>query len=261
MKKEKDLYKIIFSFSLFFLLILPSSLAFTHTSVSTMILPRSSLSTTPYEYYTYDTMTALLLNLSQAYPEIMTLTSIGTTYEGREIWMVKLSDNVTTEEDEPGVLLMGAHHGNEKPSFEVLIYFIKYIVETYQMENTDTDKDGTINEDPIDGIDNDNDGVTDEDPVEERVRDVLGNTEIYIIPMVNPDGVEYGWRKNREPNYGADGKSTSITSYGVDLNRNYGYMWNIVYLFPKNYFLEYLLDDESWNYRGEKPCKGLCRNT
>ncbi|MDI6917955.1 MAG: M14 family zinc carboxypeptidase [Thermoplasmatales archaeon] len=39
--------------------------------------------------------------------------SIGTTYEGREIWVVKISDNPNTDEsDEPDVLYMGAHHGN-----------------------------------------------------------------------------------------------------------------------------------------------------
>lgn len=236
-----------------FVVALPAFTATLEKSYDSLPIPMGPLNTAPYEYYTYDNMTKLLINLSQNNPDIMSLTSLGTTYEGRDIWMVKLSDNVEAEEHEPGVLLMGAHHGDEKPSFEVLIFFINYVIETYRMEDTDSDGDGVINEDPIDGLDNDNDGVVDEDPVEHRVRDVLGSTEIYLIPMVNPDGVEYGWRKNREPNYGADGQSDTITSYGVDLNRNYGYMWNIVYLFPENYFLDYILDEESWIYRGEQP--------
>lgn len=206
-----------------------------------------------YEYYTYSTMTNLLQNLSENYSDIMSLSSLGKTYEGRDIWLVKLSDHVETDEDEPEVLLMGAHHGNEKPSFEVLIYFINYVLERYSLENTDDDDDGQINEDPIDGFDNDNDGLTDEDASEERVRNVLDSTEIYLIPMVNPDGVEFDWRKNREPNYGPDGESDEITSYGVDLNRNYGYMWNIVNFFPENYFLEYITDETTWVYRGEEP--------
>ena len=46
-------------------------------------------------------------------PDIMKLESYGKTYEGREIWVVKISDNVDIDEQEPGVLFMGAHHGNE----------------------------------------------------------------------------------------------------------------------------------------------------
>ena len=208
--------------------------------------------TMPYEYYNYSSMTQVLNELAADNPDIMSLTSIGVTYEGRDIWMVKLSDNVNVEEDEPGVLLMGAHHGNERPSFEVPIYFIKHICEKYNQENTDDDNDGLINEDIIDGIDNDADGLLDEDPSEDRVREVLEKTEIYLIPMVNPDGVEYGWRKNREPNYGPDGESNIITSYGVDLNRNYGYAWYYPDIFPDKYYYEYITDDNTWVYRGEE---------
>lgn len=208
---------------------------------------------TLYEYYTYDNMTSLFHNLAQNHSDIMQLSSIGKTYEGRDIWLVKLSDNVEIDEDEPSVLLMGAHHGNEKPSYEVLIYFIQYVLDRYGGPDIDDDGDGEINEDIIDGFDNDGDGEIDEDPSEKRVTDVLDSTQIFLIPMVNPDGVEYGWRKNRAPNYGEDGNSDSITSIGVDLNRNYGYMWNIVYLFPDNYHFEWITNDESWTYRGEEP--------
>jgi len=91
----------------------------------------------PYHYFTYQEMTDLLHDLEDVYSDIMSLESIGVTYEGRDIWMVKLSDNVEDTEDEPGVLFMGAHHGNEKPSFEVLIFFIQHMVENYGKENTD----------------------------------------------------------------------------------------------------------------------------
>ena len=208
--------------------------------------------TIPYEYYNYSSMTNVLNELAANNSDIMSITSIGVTYEGRDIWMVKLSDNVNIEEDEPGVLIMGAHHGNERPSFEVPIYFIKHVCEKYNSENIDDDNDGLINEDIIDGIDNDEDGELDEDPSEDRVREVLEKTEIYIIPMVNPDGVEYEWRKNREPNYGADGTSDEITSYGVDLNRNYGYAWYYPDFFPDKYYYEYISDENTWVYRGEE---------
>ena len=209
-----------------------------------------------YIYYDYEKMTMLLLEFKFNYSDIMSLESIGKTYENRDIWMVKLSDNVLEDEAEPGVLFLGAHHGNEKPSFEVLIYFIKYIVENYYKENTDDDKDGLLNEDNIDGFDNDGDGLVDEDPSEDRVREAINNTEIFLIPMVNPDGVEFGEegsRKNRIPNHGPFGFNKEVTSYGVNLNRNYGYDWIYYYLFPFNYDLLYNLLDGSFNYRGPRP--------
>jgi carboxypeptidase T len=167
--------------------------------------------------------------------------------------MVKLSDNVDEDENEPEVLLMGAHHGNEKASYEVLIYFIQHIVGNYTKKNYDNDGDGLINEDPNDGIDNDEDGLIDEDFSEDRIRDVTNNTEIYIIPMVNPDGVEAGTRKNRAPNYGPFGFKKEITSYGVDLNRNYDYRWFFLYLFPNYYKGATDIIDDRELYRGEKP--------
>ena len=50
--------------------------------------------TYPYTFYNYSTMTQLLKELAENNPDIMSLNSIGVTYEGRDIWMVKLSDNV-----------------------------------------------------------------------------------------------------------------------------------------------------------------------
>ncbi|EMR74609.1 Zinc carboxypeptidase [Thermoplasmatales archaeon SCGC AB-540-F20] len=149
-----------------------------------------SITNDPYHYFTYQEMTDLFHDLKDSYSDIMSLESIGKTYEGRDIWMVKLSDNVDENEDESGVLLMGAHHGNEKPSFETLIFFIQHMVESYGKENTDDDEDGFVNEDPIDGFDNDDDGLIDEDPSEDRVREAINNTQVFLIPMVSPDGVE-----------------------------------------------------------------------
>ena len=207
-----------------------------------------------YEYYNYQGMIDLLSDLVTIYPDIMSYASLGTTYEGRDLWMVKLSDNVEENEDEPGVLLMGAHHGNEKPGYESLIFFINHMLENYVKENTDDDGDGQMNEDIIDGVDNDDDGLVDEDPSEDRAREVIDNTEIFIIPMVNPDGVEYksgqndGWRKNRAPKEGQ-----TAGSIGVDLNRNYGFKWELYDIFPAAYFDAYMSDPTSWNYRGEGP--------
>ena len=51
-----------------------------------------------------------------AYPAIAARTVIGTSHEGRELWAVKISDNVATDESEPEVLFDGLHHGDEHMS-------------------------------------------------------------------------------------------------------------------------------------------------
>jgi carboxypeptidase T len=174
-------------------------------------------------YHTYAEMTTLLLDLAIAYPSIMSVSSIGKTYEGRDLWMIKLSDNVHQQENEPEVLFMGAHHGNEKPSYEVCLYFIQYMVEHYDNSSTP------------------------------EVRDIINKTQIYILPMVNPDGVEAGTRKNYEPNHGLFGFFPIITSHGVDLNRNYGYRWFLLFVLPQFYGGGTSFVDSSDAYHGPRP--------
>jgi len=131
------------------------------------------LATTPDLYRSYNEMTLCLQSLAMTYSDIMSLTSIGKTYEGRDLWMVKLSDNVSQEEKEPGILFMGAHYGNEKPSYEVCLFLIQYLVEQYENNSLP------------------------------EIRDKINSTQIYVIPMVNPDDVAAGTRKNCAPNYGS----------------------------------------------------------
>jgi len=219
MKNSATVYhKFILGFAVFLgiLLLIPSTGS---------ILPRSLSpdALTPFHYHTYQEMTDELHALQANYSSIMTLTSIGKTYQGRDLWMVKLSDNVTRDENEPGVLFMGAHHGNEKPGYEVCLFFINYMVEHYDNSSTP------------------------------EVRNAINTTQIYLIPMVNPDGVEANTRKNCAPNHGPFGYNPTVTSYGVNLNRNYDDPWFLAYIFPLAYSLPSILPDSSYNYRGPHP--------
>ena len=238
-------------FSGLFCLLLTLLLALPSIGMSSSNAPPGT--TSAYHYRTYLEMTTELQALAQKYPEIMSLQSIGKTYEGRDIWLVKLSRNVSVEEQEPSLLFMGAHHGNEKPGPAVCMFFINYMVENYTRPNTDDDHDGLLNEDPIDGVDNDHDGRIDEDPPEDLVRSVLNSTQIFLIPMVNPDGYEADTRKNCVPNHGPFGLSKTVTSYGVNLNRNYDDPWYLYYLLPTQYGCMFCLTDSSINYHGPRP--------
>jgi predicted deacylase len=128
------------------------------------------------------------------YPAIASRTVIGTSYEGRELWAVKLSDNVATDEGEPEVLFTAGQHAREHLTVEMALYLIDELTSKYA---TDA-----------------------------RIKGILDSREIWIVPNVNPDGSEYdiatgsyrAWRKNRQPNAGSD-------FVGTDLNRNWGFRW------------------------------------
>jgi carboxypeptidase T len=149
----------------------------------------------PPEYTEYDEMVPILQGLANTYPNICKLYDVGNTWENREIWALKISDNVATHETaEKDILIDGNHHANEIMTVEVPLYLAKNLCEKY--------------------------------PTDPDVKLIVDNVETWIIPMVNPDGhthvfkVYNRWRKNRRDNGGG--------SYGVDLNRNYDYEWGKV---------------------------------
>ena len=141
-------------------------------------------------YHTQEEAYSDMNDVATANPSICTLQSIGTSIEGRDIWAMKISDNVGTTEDEPRVLYLGCHHAREIITVEIPLYIMYWLTDNYG-----TDSLATY---------------------------LVDNREIWIVPLMNPDGREYvehtgDWRKNRRNN--GDG------TYGVDLNRNWGYMW------------------------------------
>lgn len=130
------------------------------------------------------------------YPQLIgTRDSIGQTLEGRTIWGVRISGNTGSGATLPCALFTSLHHAREPEGMMVLIYFLWYVLEQY-------------------GAD-------------EEITSLLDSREIYVVPVVNPDGYFHNmstnpgggglWRKNRRAN--GDG------SFGVDLNRNYGFQW------------------------------------
>jgi len=162
------------------------------------------------EYYSYEDFTKIISELSENNSDIFSYESIGETYEGRDIWLVKISDNVEINENEPEVLFTGGMHGNEKIGYQVVIQSIISITENYTSIYV-------------------NDSFTN------RVRNIVNNTELFFVPMVNPDGCQACTRKNREPNRCLLGKTLFR---GVDINRNFEYKWKEFNRHPiKNFIL------------------------
>ncbi len=144
------------------------------------------------DYLSPSEIEARLAQFESAYPSLAKRVAYATDHEGRTAWAMKISDNVTVEEDEPAVLYVAQHHAREVMTPEVAIDTIDQLLSQY----------GT-------------------DPTIARWVD---GSEIWVLPSHNPDGASYvftnepNWRKNRRNN--GDG------SFGVDLNRNYPQTWN-----------------------------------
>jgi carboxypeptidase T len=138
-------------------------------------------------YHSVQTLEQELKTLAASRPEIVELQEIGRSVEGRTIWALRIGERKGNARK---LLFMGCHHAREWIAVEVPFLLADHLVKNAS-----------------------------QDPVKQW----LSQGEIWVAPMVNPDGHEYCrtterlWRKNRRPN--ADG------SFGVDPNRNYGYMW------------------------------------
>jgi hypothetical protein len=167
-------------------------------------------------YHTYSEVMVALDSMHTLYPSITTAKmDIGHSLEDSVIWAIKISDNPAVDEDEPEVFFNSLIHAREPAGMEVLLYFMWYLLDNY----------GT-------------------DPVATHL---VNDRELWFVPVVNPEGYCYNeyqhpggggmWRKNRR-DCGPD--------YGVDLNRNWGYMWGYDNSGSSPY-----CDDE--DYRGTGP--------
>jgi carboxypeptidase T len=146
-------------------------------------------------YHNYAEMSIEIQAVAAAHKGIVKLFSIGQSYEGRELWAAKISDNVTADEDEPAALFIGHYHAREHLTVEMMLYILHMLADEY--------------------------GV----PGHEQITQLVDSREIFLVFDLNPDGGEYDvvggsyhyWRKNLQPNL--DG------SIGTDLNRNHSYRW------------------------------------
>jgi murein tripeptide amidase MpaA len=113
----------------------------------------------PDQYYRYDEMTDWLRSVADRHPDLVELRSIGTSPEGREIWLAAVTDRSTGEADaKPAYWIDGNTHAAEVMGSAAALYTIDYLV-TH----------------------------ADETPLAE----LLATTALYIVPRVNPDGAEW----------------------------------------------------------------------
>jgi hypothetical protein len=141
----------------------------------------------PVDSHVHLTWAALTLDVNDwasEHPDIVDLTSAGTSELGKTLWVVRLSD-WSTETKPNGsakeiVYIDGGHHGNEYLGTALAYLTAKWYINAWSEGN------------------------------EEAIQ-VLQNTELHILIMLNPDGndIDTRWNINQ-----------------VDLNRNYDHYWN-----------------------------------
>jgi hypothetical protein len=151
-------------------------------------------------FYTYQQVLERLDFMAATWPNLITtrqaISPFQPSIEGQPIWWVKISDNPNVNEAEPKVLYTSLIHAREGIGVQQMIYFMLWLLENYQ-----TNPMATL---------------------------IVDNFQLYFVPIVNPDGYLFNeasspqgggmWRKNRRNNGG---------SFGVDINRNFGYKWGI----------------------------------
>ncbi|HVG42478.1 MAG TPA: M14 family zinc carboxypeptidase, partial [Chitinophagaceae bacterium] len=87
-------------------------------------------------YYSLAQMDAAMNALVATYPAIAQKILLGTTIENRQIWAIKISDNVTADEEgEPEVLYTGLQHAREAITGSSLIFFMQYLCEKYATDS------------------------------------------------------------------------------------------------------------------------------
>jgi hypothetical protein len=145
-------------------------------------------------FLTYYEMQDTLEKLAANFPTVCVRTTLGLTFQGREMWCLKISDNAGTTENEPAVFINAASHAREPLGTSTCVGFATKLLSEYGHYSVSTW--------------------------------LVNNREIYIVPVMNPDGYVYNsdsggaesnWRKNR--------RGPVPPNIGIDLNRNYGYRW------------------------------------
>lgn len=136
-------------------------------------------------YHDYDGLTSLLRNISARYPDLVQLYSIGTSVQGRQLWVAMISKDVNDKEKllKPHVKLIANMHGNEAIGRELLLQLLVYLVNSY--------------------------------PTNKQVEHILDTTYLHLLPSMNPDGFEVSSEGTCSHGSGR------TNANGFDLNRNF----------------------------------------
>ncbi|XP_042241968.1 carboxypeptidase D-like isoform X3 [Homarus americanus] len=144
------------------------------------------------KYHHYEDIVNLAETLHKNHPHLVQHYSVGKSIQGRDLLVIKISENVETRgQTEPMFKYVANMHGDEAVGRELVVALAQHLVK----------------------------GYVDNNP---RVVNLLNHTEIHLMPSMNPDGFE----KAQEGTCDAFIASGRENANGVDLNRNFPSQWN-----------------------------------
>jgi carboxypeptidase T len=136
------------------------------------------------EFRDYRAISAHLENLAALAPDRVSLHGIGASIEGRALWALRIGGKAP---DATPMLINGTQHAREWIAAMVTTCVADRLVRDY-----------------------------DHDPA---IRDFVDHTELWVVPVVNPDGYQHSWSTNRY------WRKNRRDRHGVDLNRNFSVGW------------------------------------
>lgn len=137
-------------------------------------------------YPTYEVYRAMMKKFEATYPTICKLDSIGTTVNGRKLYVAKISANVSQEMGKPAVFLTSTMHGDEATGYGLMLRLIDSLLSTYGQAP--------------------------------EITTLLDNATVFINPCANPDGTYHGGNQTIVG-------STRENQNNIDLNRNFPDPW------------------------------------
>ncbi|XP_071486820.1 carboxypeptidase B-like [Diadema antillarum] len=133
--------------------------------------------------------------LPTRYPDLVTVVKVGDSYEGRDIWALKIGKGQSST----SVWYEGGIHAREWISPATIIYMTDLLLTRY---GTDAD-----------------------------VTKILDELHVYMLPVFNVDGYEFTWTDDRMWRKTRSDNDWS-TCKGADPNRNWDYQWGYESNFP-----------------------------
>jgi murein tripeptide amidase MpaA len=174
---------------------------------------------------------ALAVAAAAPYAKIASLITLpNLTHEGRQCHALKIAGQGGAKR--VGVYFLGGVHAREWGSCDILINFIQQIEQAY-VNGTSLTFGGKA----FSAAD---------------IKTIVDTLDIVIFPQANPDGRHYSmnccapWRKNRRP-----APTVSPQCAGVDLNRNYDFLWDFHKYYSPTSNIMTCTDPCSIDYCGE----------
>jgi hypothetical protein len=120
-------------------------------------------------YYTHAGITEICKKLAAAHPDLVKVSSIGKSYQGKEMWMLTVTDfKKGKPEEKPAFYMDGNIHSNEIQGTEMAMYTAWYLAESHASV--------------------------------EFIKELLADKVFYIVPTINPDARDHYMKEPNTPN-------------------------------------------------------------